>query len=316
MRAMTGARGRLMQRLPRWLRLPLRRLRRRWRLATSRFRVLPDFVIVGAQKAGTTSLYAYLVADRHVLPASTKEAHFFDTEKWFLGPEAYRAEFPLQLTMRLTSWLRRHPVITGEATPYYLYHPAVPKRLSATAPDAKIIICLRDPVQRALSHYWHEVRAGRETEPLREALALEESRIQAHRAELARGAREDVYLPHRDASYQDRSRYSGQVARYLQYFPREQILFLKSEELFADDGAAMRELADFLGIPEPTHPFPAENVGRGGNIDAETFRLLEDALREDAEKLTGLVGPKFRWHQRPSPHPRSRVATSAAVADT
>src|SRR3954468_16362601 len=98
----------------RWL-LPWRF---RWRWATPAFRVLPDVVIVGAQKAGTTSLYAYLTDLPWVLPASRKEVHFFDTCDFDRGLRAYRANFPLRLHVRLASWLRRRTVITGEATPY------------------------------------------------------------------------------------------------------------------------------------------------------------------------------------------------------
>jgi hypothetical protein len=274
--------------------------------------VLPDFVIVGAQKAGTTSLYAYLTADPHVRRASTKEAHFFDSKKWSRGPEAYRAEFPLRLTMRLSERMHGHRVITGEATPYYLYHPAVPSRLAATAPGAKIIICLRDPVQRALSHYRHEVRAGREKLPLREALALEESRIEPHRAAVLRGECADDHLPHRDASYQDRSRYTPQIVRYLQHFPRDRILVLKSEDLFADSVAAKRQLSSFLGIPELTRPLPSENVGPGGNIDADTYQVLCAAVAEDAQKLAELLGPHFTW---PSCEIRSPAGDEAVLHD-
>jgi hypothetical protein len=272
--------------------------RMRWRRATARRRVLPDFVIVGAQKAGTTSLYAYLRAHPNVLPAAFKEVHFFDTCEWDAGPEAYRANFPLKVHMALARRLSRRPVITGEATPYYLYHPLAAERLAATAPDAKIIILLRDPVERALSHYWHEVRGKRETLPIREALQAEEARLRGREDALVGGEPPCQHLDHRNFSYRARSRYSAQVARYLELFPADHVLVLQSEKLFGDDPDAKAQLADFLGLPPLTRPFVAENVGTRTPRNAEEAavrEMLARDLAEDEDKLRALVGEDFRW---------------------
>lgn len=272
--------------------------RRRWRLATAAGRALPDFVIVGAQKAGTTSLYAYLATHPGVLPAASKEVHFLDSCDWDLGPDAYRASFPLRWWMRLWSRLTRRRVITGEATPYYLYHPLAAERLRATAPDAKVVIVLRDPVERALSHYWHEARAGREHLSLSEALAGEGQRLSGHEEALVAGEPPCRHLEHRTFSYLDRSRYTRQVARYLELFPAEQVLVLKSEELFGDDPEVKRRLAEFLGLPELTRPFRAENVGNRagrGEEEAAARRMLARRLADDEGALRDLLGEGFRW---------------------
>src|SRR4051794_15060794 len=261
----------------------LGRMRLRWRRATAPLRVLPDFVIVGAQKAGTTSLYAYLRAHPNVLPAASKEVHFFDTCEWDSGPEAYRANFPMRAHMQFARWFRRAAVITGEATPYYLYHPLAAERLASTAPDAKIIILLRDPVERTLSHYWHEVRGKRETLGVRDALQAEEDRLRGREEALVAGEPACQHLDHRNFSYRDRSRYTRQVARYLKLFPADRVLVLQSEKLFGDDPDVKEQLARFLGLPPLTRPFIAENVGSRSPRNAEEAAVKEFLGRDLAE---------------------------------
>ena len=274
------------------------RIRRRWRRATASLRALPDFVIVGAQKAGTTSLYAYLTAHPLVLPAALKELHFFDTCAFDAGPEGYRSCFPMRAHLRLATRLRGRTVITGEATPYYLYHPLAAERLRSAAPAVKVIILLRDPVERALSHYWHEVRGGRENVPLPEALAAEADRLQGREAAIATGERPCDHQEHRGFSYQDRSRYSRQVARYLEVFGRDQVLVLRSEDLFGDDPGTKARLAAFLGLPELTRPFAEANVGGRSSRDPEEAairRTLAAELADDQAALRALLGDDFGW---------------------
>jgi len=273
-------------------------LRRRWRRATASFRVLPDFVIVGAQKAGTTSLYSYLSSHPNVLPAASKEVHFFDTCEWDSGPDSYRSNFPAKAHMWIARRLRGAEVITGEATPYYLYHPLAAERLAATVPGAKIIILLRDPVERALSHYGHEVRGKRETLPVREAMQAEDDRLRGREAALVAGEPPCQHLEHRNFSYRQRSRYARQVARYLDLFPADHVLVLQSEKLFSDDEGAKAQLAEFLGLPPLTRPFVAENVGTRGGWDAEEAsvrEMLARDLAEDQKELQALLGEEFQW---------------------
>jgi len=114
---------------------------------------------VGAQKAGTSSLYSYMVQHPQVLPAARKEIHYFDRH-YDKGLRWYRRHFPLRA--RLSS-----ERLSGEASPYYLFHPHAPRRIAETLPDARILMLLRNPANRAISHYFHEARVGREKLPLR-----------------------------------------------------------------------------------------------------------------------------------------------------
>jgi|tagenome__1003787_1003787.scaffolds.fasta_scaffold20905451_2 hypothetical protein len=277
---------------------PVDGLRRRWRRLTAPLRVLPDFVIVGAQKAGTTSLYAYLTAQPDVLPATAKEVHFFDSCEWDRGAQTYRAYFPTRARVRLRSAMRSRPTLTGEATPYYLYHPLAPERLAATAPQTKVIILLRDPVERTLSHYWHEVRGGREHLPLRAALEAEPARLRGREEALQNGAPQCRHRDHQVFSYVDRSRYSRQVGRYLALFPREQVLVLRSELLFGDDAETIERLAEFLRLPRLTGRFAEKNLGRRQSRDPEEAAvrgLLADTLADEEAALRELLGDTFTW---------------------
>ncbi len=149
---------------------------------TAGLRLLPDYLIIGAQRAGTTSLHRYLIQHPGVRTTlRTKGVHFFDTG-YGRGMSWYASRFPT----RLTAWYvaRRHGVElrTGEASPYYLFHPHVPGRVAEHLPQVKLIALLRDPVGRAYSHYQHEVARGFETLSFEEAIEAEAARLAAFHA--------------------------------------------------------------------------------------------------------------------------------------
>ena len=132
------------------------------RQATARWRPLPDFLVIGAQKAGTTALYAYLRWHPGITGPSWKEVSFFDRH-WWRGEAWYRGQFPLRGRGRLV----------GEASPSYLFHPLAPERVHSLVPGARLVALVRDPVARAYSHYQHEVALGREPLGFEDALAAE-----------------------------------------------------------------------------------------------------------------------------------------------
>src|SRR5579863_6754349 len=123
------------------------------RAASSRIRLLPDFMIIGTQKGGTTSLYNYLIDHPNISSIFKKEPHFFDFN-FYKGVSWYRAHFPSLLEKYYSERVHGQKFITGEASPYYLYHPLVPQRIKETMPTAytKFIVLLRNPIDRAYSH--------------------------------------------------------------------------------------------------------------------------------------------------------------------
>jgi len=132
--------------------------------------MLPDFIIIGVQRGGTTSLYKYMTKHPKIIPALKKEIHFFDN-KFGKGLSWYESQFMQNPFFCLLKRKRKsEDTITGEASPYYIYHPHVPKRISKILPNVKLIAILRNPIERAFSHYNHEVRLGAEKLSFEDAL--------------------------------------------------------------------------------------------------------------------------------------------------
>ena len=149
-----------------------------YRQATWKIRSLPDFIIIGAQKSGTTSLYSYLSQHPQLLPSIRKVVHFFDggldasVDTFENGEAWYRAHFPI------TKHMKSHRK-TFEASPLYIFNPLAPKRIYDLVPKAKIIALLRNPTERSISHYYHEKRrTNRESLPIHEALREGEKRFE------------------------------------------------------------------------------------------------------------------------------------------
>lgn len=263
----------------------------RWKLrrATSLLRPLPDFIVIGAQKGGTSALNYYLGRHGRVLPANRKEVHFYD-RNYHRGTGWYRAHFPLRARMARAS-------VAGEATPAYLAHPLVPPRIAAVQPGVKLIAVLRDPKTRALSHYQMSLRRGREDLPFDEAVRREEERISRGWENLASGEVSDS-TAYRYFSYKHRGRYAEQLRRYLEYFDRCQLLVLSSDALRNHTESAIRRICDFLEIPAQLDGLDLRPRGIGTyrtEISADTERYLEAYFRPLNEDLYELLGEDFGW---------------------
>ena len=265
------------------------------RLLSSPWRSAPDFIILGAMKAGTTSLYQYLQAHPAVVGAFRKELHFFDREGLF-GQNHYRAYFPARRTLRAASNDPRRRAVTGESTPYYLFHPLGAERIRRRVPRVKLIALLRDPIERALSYYRFEV--ARELEPL----SLED----AFNAEADRTARPpgqslgkhyaSFHVFHH--SYLARGYYAEQLARYYDLFPAEQILVLKFEEFFASPEHEFPRVLRFLDLPawRPPGDFKRFNPGRGhAELTKQLRRQLERHFAPHNRALRELTGQHITW---------------------
>jgi hypothetical protein len=187
----------------------------------------PDFLIIGAQRAGTTSLFHYLSQHPTIRPPLLKEIHYFDLNPQ-KSPAWYFAHFPLN----------RGKFITGEASPYYLFHPEVPARVAKLLPSVKIIILLRNTIQRAYSNYQHSISLGIEKRSFEEAIQPE--------------LNGQVYpigsIAHREQSYLARGLYAEQLERWLKIFPRKQIVILKSESFFQNPLENLNSISQFLGL--------------------------------------------------------------------
>ncbi len=255
--------------------------------------MLPNALIIGAQKAGTSSLYEYLTRHPAVARASTKEVHFFDLAYW-RGLGWYRRHFPTETqTRRLGSETGLEPVIC-EATPYYLFHPQVPYRVRGSLGRAKLIVLLRDPVERAVSHHQHSVVMGVEDLSLEDAIEREQERLAGEAERLAA----DPYatsLPHLYQSYLSRGIYADQISVWLSLFPREQLLILNSHDLFADPAATVTRVHEFLGLPPHTLSVYPPYGRRDYAVDPALEERLRAFFAPHDERLRVLIGEELGW---------------------
>lgn len=267
---------------------------RRFGTASSALRGLPDFLIVGAKRAGTTSLWNSVVRHPNVLPMfparmRIKGTAFFTTNHG-RGLRWYRSHFPLRAHRAVRARIDGVRPIAGEATPYYLFHPLAPNRAARVVPEAVIVVILRDPVDRAYSHYRERVRHHAETLSFEDALDAEEERL---RGEEDRIRRDDGYasFAHEHLSYEGQGRYAGMIERWLEVYPRERFLFLLNEDLDRDPSGQLRRLVEFLGLPAgPPPPLDRYNYHPGEPMDPSTRARLADAFADDNGRLGALLG--------------------------
>src|SRR5690606_3458899 len=262
-------------------------------------RALPDFIIIGAQKCGTSSLYAYLSENPYVRAASKKEVHYFDWN-FRRGIEWYRSHFPTLEELGRCSQTGSH-FLTGEASPYYLFDPRVPKRVKNQLPQVRLIVLLRNPVYRALSHFHDEARRGVEPLTFAEALDREGSRLRAARA-FGRGlGRRHGYYETKayiHYSYLARGLYAVQLQRWYRLFPAEQILVIKAEDMYADPQTTLHEVASFLGIPVfVPRKFEAVNACSYLAMDPTLCRRLHRYFSSHNARLYRMIGKYFGWEE-------------------
>jgi sulfotransferase family protein len=286
---MPGADQQIRTSIPELVKRPLRRLRADYRLLTAPLRGLPSALIIGAQRSGTTSLFNYLVQHPDVLPPLGKEIHYFDFY-YTRGVRYYRGRFPYRHRLR-------RGAITLDATPYYLAHPLVPERAAQLLPGVKLIAVLRNPVDRALSHYQHEIRGGREALSFAEAIDQEPERL-AGEEERLRKEPEYYSWNHHRYSYTRRGLYLEQLRRWVQHFPRSQLLVLQSERLFRDPAGTMAAVHRFLGLRDYRLDRYEDTYQRGNYTRAMPEELqsrLAAYFEPHNRELFRWLGEEFDW---------------------
>lgn len=259
-------------------------LRNEFRARTGAVRMLPTFLIIGAQRSGTTSLHHYLTQHPQIGAPFRKEIHYFDVK-----PERpldwYRTCFPLRRSVR-------HTV---DSSPYYLFHPAVPERVHEVLPAVKLIVLLRNPVERTYSHYHHSCARGHEQLSFAQAIAQEDTRLEGEFERLLADptARSSSFQRY---SYVTRSIYTPQLERWYEYFSPEQLLILRSEDLFADPAGVVRGVHKWLGIePQPLASATPMNSRQYTDLDPELAERLAARFAGDREALERLTGLTFDW---------------------
>ena len=262
-------------------------------------RPLPDFVVLGTKRGGTTSMWNYLLQHPGVLPMvpsaeNLKSPHYF---YWHYdkGERWYRSHFA-------TTWWRNRmarraggAVVTGEASPYYLYDPRVPARMHTLMPDARLVVMLRDPVERAYSHYKERQRAGVEPLSFDQALAAEDGRLSG---EVERMSRQPDYYsrPHDWFSYRDRGIYQPQLEGWLGHYSRDQVLILLSEDFYRDPAAVYSVVTHFLGLPSMSCAAPRSGTtSRPRACHRVAQRQLTEFFAPHNERLSRYLGQDLGW---------------------
>jgi Sulfotransferase domain len=262
--------------------------------ATARARSLPGFLIIGAQKAGTTALYAYLRWHPAVLGPSWKEVSFFDRH-YSRGEAWYRGQFPNALRLQLVERRSGARPIVGEASPSYLFHPLAPERVAALLPGARLVALVRNPVERAFSHYQHEVALGREPLSFEDALAREEDRT---RGEVDRMLSDPRYFSRSwwNYTYAARGLYGDQLDRWLAVFPREQLLIVPTDDLAATPAETYVRVLEFLGVPpHALGAYPRIFSRDYAAMRPETHAALVRRFEAPNRRLYELLGRDLGW---------------------
>jgi hypothetical protein len=257
------------------------------RRAVAGRRRLPDFLVIGAHRCGTSTLFDYLCQHPSVRPPVEPDLHYFDARAE-RGDAWYRSHFPMDRTGG-PGWT------TGEACADYLLHPLAPFRASQTVPAAKLVVVLRHPVERAYSHYQEQRELDREPLSFADAVRAEPGRIASGWDSAIR----DLPAPGPGLtanSYLTRGRYDEQLERWWQYFPREKTLVLHSEELFNDPQHVLDRVGAFLGLPT-YHEYAYRQVitRRSGDVDPALRRALGEYFSTSVRRLQPLVGHDFGW---------------------
>ena len=265
-----------------------------YRDLTAKKRILPSFIIIGAQRCGTTSLYDYLSHHPQIIPSPVKELFYFDD--YYTRPiEWYKSFFPTEKEREKLERDLVASVITGEASPSYFFHPYAAKRIKETLPDVKLILVLRDPIERAYSHYNHIKRLNREPLSFEEALEKELERITPDVEKLAKDENYKADL-RRDYSYLTRGYYAKQLKEWFKHFPKEQLLIIQSEEFYRETPKVYDEIVEYLGLNSYTLPvFEAKNALKYAKMAPETKEKLKAYFAPKNEELYELLGKRFDW---------------------
>ena len=225
---------------------------------------------------------------------ATKGIHYFDVN-YRRGERWYRSYLPSRFVRARQAAKVGAPVVTGEGSPYYLFHPAAPGRAAALIPEVKLILVLRDPVQRTYSHWKERRRNGLEELDFVDALAAEDDRVGEADQRLLADPSYYSYA-HEHMSYARQSEYDVALRRWLEHYGRERFLVLPAEDYYKDPRASLGRASDFLGLPRAqAGTGEIRNSAPGSSIDPAVGNRLAARFAEHNQALEQLTGERFDW---------------------
>ncbi|MBI4943187.1 MAG: sulfotransferase [Actinobacteria bacterium] len=267
--------------------------------STAALRPMPDFLVLGTKRGGSTSAWRWIEQHPQVLPMVARWEHHKSPHYFYWhyarGEAWYRGHFPTAAARKAAERRLGKRVVTGEASPYYMFNPYVPQRVATDLPDARFVVLLRDPVKRAYSHYWERVDEGVEPLTFEEALAAEPSRLAGEAEKMAA----DPYYysrPHDYHTYRERGVYAPQLERWFDAVGRERVLVVVSEEMYADPVPVMNTVFEHLGIdPWPVPKEAHFNNRPAPKIDPATAEELRAFYAPHNAALATLLGRELPW---------------------
>ena len=273
---------------------------------TSHVRILPSWIVVGAQRSGTSSLYEYLVSHPLVLRAAREEIHYFDNN-YHRGIKWYGGHFATRISARFVARDEDCEAMTGEATPYYMAHPLALQRIAKNLPRVKVLVILRNPVDRAYSHFHHERNLGREPlQSFEDALDHEPQRLEGEVARILAENSSYYSYAHQNFSYITRGYYAEQVARIFDLFPRHNVLVTSSERLSKEPAVVYAEILEFLGLPKyRLRRFPRYSALSYPPMRPDLRTRLQTIFAAENDRLFKLVKVNFGWNEAMSLHDNS-----------
>lgn len=259
-----------------------------WGRPFARFRSMPDFIGLGAQRSGTSTLNHYLSQHPQFRSPIRKEVHYFD-KNFYRGLNWYKGYFPLRTVNGNT--------VTGEVSPFYLFHPYCPERIAADLPDARFIVLLRNPVRRAVSHYWKQYTTGFETLGIEEAVNAEEERL-APALEKIKAGKSNIPKEFQKFSYVSRGHYAEQLSRYFNVMDRGRFLVLQSEAFWREPVKYMNRVCEFLKIKPLGESLKAARRGASKpqyDVPDELIERLTEYYKPLNKQLYELLGEEWDW---------------------
>lgn len=258
-------------------------------------RQLPSFILVGAQRTGTTSLFRALMSHPQIHQANFhKGVNYFDIN-YHRDFAWYRGHFPTTATLSRHGHGETVAPMTFEASGYYMFHPCAAARMARHLPELKILVMLRDPIERAFSAHKHELARGYETEPFERALELEDERLAGQEERMIAEAGYQSFS-HRHHAYVRRGQYAEQIRRLHQHFPTERVHLIESERFFESPEETYGQVLDFLELPAVLpDSFDRWNARPSSPMPESTRARLGAHFRTHDEALADLLGRDPAW---------------------
>ena len=268
-------------------------------MATAGLRRDPDYLIIGTKRGGTTSLARWLLEHPEVAgmwppPEHRKGAYYFDVN-YGRGRRWYRSHFPTRASHRRAEAAAGHRLLIGDATPYYLHHPHAAIRARRIVPGARVIALLRNPIDRAHSHWQERVRAGVERLDFGDAIAAEARRLDGE-ADRMDADPSYVSFAHQHFSYLDQGRYAPGLRRWFDAYGRDRVLVIRSEDLYDDPATIYDEACTFLGLGHHRpDAFDAWNLKPKSALDPTVRARVAAELHDDIRETNELLGRDMGW---------------------